>query len=60
VYEDNTIKTGNGSPNYYYFAWEGRNRSNRFVGAGTYLVELKYFIDNQDSKEKWLRVGVHR
>jgi hypothetical protein len=58
VYEDNVIKLGNGSPSYYYFAWEGRNRANRFVGAGTYLVELKYIAEGQAQKGEWLRIGV--
>ncbi len=60
VWEDNAIKYGPPLDGRYYFIWEGRNRVNRNVGAGTYQLNLKYMIEGQPTQEKWLKLGVKK
>jgi len=62
IYEGNAVKQDLGAPlnTLYCFQWEGRNQVNRYVGAGVYQMKIKYTVEGELPKEKWIRIGVTR
>ncbi len=62
VFEGNAIKKDLPPPvnTCYCFGWEGRNRANRVVASGIYRMAIKYAVEGETPKEKWISIGVKR
>jgi flagellar hook assembly protein FlgD len=58
VHEDLTAQSGVDG-NSYYFIWDGRNKSGRFVGTGIYRG-LVTAIDESGTSSKAVTIGVKR
>jgi flagellar hook assembly protein FlgD len=58
VYENQNAQSG-ADGNSYYFVWDGRNKSGRFVGTGVYRGVVTA-IDESGTSSKAVTIGVKR